>query len=251
LPKGVTLHADANYRTSREVLRQIGLFVDVGEQVKAAGPLQGDAIDIATYANFAGLKNATIAAIGRARSAGFKSNDIAVLTSCGREGSAPMPFDRLGAHTLRRPSTGTTRLVIPRLARLNDQPVTMRHEAAFALIIVKPRPQCASRMVYEVVSIFTKADEHRFKAERQALSERSGFHASDRSRRLWRRPMGGRTEAFPVLHCLRGSSCESARRCPGGQLPGIVVEITGRVGVRLGDQLRPPGRRDLRHLVHL
>ena len=35
------------------------------------------------------------------------------------------------------------------------------------------------------------------------------------------------------------------------ELPGPVVEGTGRAGGRLGHQLRPPGRHDLRHLVHL
>ncbi len=102
LPGWVTLRADANYRTPREILRQIGFFVDVGERVEAAGPLPGDDIDFATYADFAGLKDATVAAISKARSAGFKPDDIAVLTYCGRERSALMPFDRLGAYTLRR-----------------------------------------------------------------------------------------------------------------------------------------------------
>jgi superfamily I DNA and RNA helicase len=102
LPGWVTLHADVNYRTPREVLRQIGLFVDVGEHVKAGGPLQGDDIDIATYADFAGLKEATIRAIGKARSARLKSSDIAVLTYCGRERSVLMRFYQLGAHALRR-----------------------------------------------------------------------------------------------------------------------------------------------------
>ncbi len=69
---------------------------------KPAGPLDGDGIDIATYTDFAGLKDATLAAIGRARQAGFKNGDIAVLTYCGRERSALMPFDRLGGYTLRR-----------------------------------------------------------------------------------------------------------------------------------------------------
>jgi hypothetical protein len=98
----VTLHADVNYRTPHEVLRQIGLFVDGGAHVTAGGPPQGHDIVIATYADFAGLKDATIAAIGKARSAGFKSSDIAVLTYCGRERSELMPFDPLGACTLCR-----------------------------------------------------------------------------------------------------------------------------------------------------
>ena len=102
LPGWVTLRASVNYRTPRDVLRQIGLFINAGERVDAAGPLEGDGIDIATYTDFAGLKDATIAAIGRARHAGFKNRDIAVLTYCGRERSTLMPFDELGGYTLRR-----------------------------------------------------------------------------------------------------------------------------------------------------
>ena len=41
----------------------------------------GDRIDIATYTDFAGLKDATLAAIGRARQAGFKNGDIAKVIS--------------------------------------------------------------------------------------------------------------------------------------------------------------------------
>jgi len=102
LPGWVTLRADVNYRTPRDVLRDIGLFIDIGERVEAAGPLQGDGIDIATYTDFTGLKDATLAAVGRARQAGFKNGDIVVLTYCGRERSALMPFDRLGSYTVRR-----------------------------------------------------------------------------------------------------------------------------------------------------
>jgi superfamily I DNA and RNA helicase len=102
LPGWVTLRADVNYRTPRDVLRQIGLFMNIGERVEAAGSLEGDGIDIATYADFAGLKDATIAAIGRVLNAGFKNGDIAVLTYCGRERSALMPFDQLGEYKLRR-----------------------------------------------------------------------------------------------------------------------------------------------------
>jgi hypothetical protein len=102
LPGWVTLHADINYRTPRDVLREISRLIDLGGRIEAAGPLEGDGIHIATYSDFAGLKNSTIGALDRARNAGFKKGDIAVLTYCGRERSALKPFDRLGSHTLRR-----------------------------------------------------------------------------------------------------------------------------------------------------
>ncbi len=102
LPGWVTLHADVNYRTPRDVLRQIGMFVDLGKHVEAGAPLEGDGIAIVSYVDFTGLKDATVAAIRRARQAGFKDSDIVVLTYCGRERSALMAFDQLGGCTLRR-----------------------------------------------------------------------------------------------------------------------------------------------------
>ena len=102
LPGWVTLHADVNYRTPRDVLSEIGRFVNLGKRVESAAPLAGDGIDMATYADFAGLKDETVAAIKRARLAGFKDADIVVLTYCGRERSALMAFDELGGCSLRR-----------------------------------------------------------------------------------------------------------------------------------------------------
>ena len=37
----------------------------------------------------------------------------------------------------------------------------------------------------------------------------------------------------------------------GDELPGPLVEVPGRFGVRLGHQSHPPGRPDLRHVVQL
>jgi hypothetical protein len=102
LPGWVTLHAHANYRTPRDVLRDIGFLVDTGRHVEAASPIEGDRIEIADYADFGGLRDATIAAIGRARKAGFALADIVVLTFCGRERSQLLPFDRLGGFAMRR-----------------------------------------------------------------------------------------------------------------------------------------------------
>lgn len=102
LPGWVTLNADANYRTPRDVLQQFSRFCGLGTSIKAAGPIQGDGIHIATYSDFNGLCSATVAAIASARSEGFNDSDIVVLTYCGRERSALMPFDQIGAYTLRR-----------------------------------------------------------------------------------------------------------------------------------------------------
>lgn len=103
LPGWTTLRADGNYRTPRDILREIGLFVDAASGVRAASPVEGEGIDLTSYADgFGSLRDATVAAIGRARAADFKSHDIVVLTCCGRDRSQLMPFDNLGGYTFRR-----------------------------------------------------------------------------------------------------------------------------------------------------
>jgi hypothetical protein len=101
LPGWVKLHAHANYRTPRDVLRDIGLLVGASGHAEAASPVQGEGIEIASYADFNGLCDATTAAIGGAQKAGFAVGDVVVLTFCGRERSALLPFDKLGGYAMR------------------------------------------------------------------------------------------------------------------------------------------------------
>ncbi len=102
LPGWVEMHADANYRTPRDILEEIGMLIDLGTPVRTASPVRGDGIETATYADFTSLKAATVAAVARGKAAGFKSDDIVILTYCGRERSQLFPFDTLGRVSLRR-----------------------------------------------------------------------------------------------------------------------------------------------------
>ena len=72
LPGWVTLHAHANYRTPRDVLRDIDQLVGAHRPVEAACPIEGEPLDIATYGDFTGLRDATTAAIARAQQAGSR-----------------------------------------------------------------------------------------------------------------------------------------------------------------------------------
>ena len=102
LPSWVELHADVNYRTPRDILDEIGMLVDMDAPIKAASPVRGEGIETATYNDFTSLKEATVAAVQRAKAAGFKPEDIVILTFCGRDRSQLFPFDALGGLTLRR-----------------------------------------------------------------------------------------------------------------------------------------------------
>lgn len=105
------MRAQVNYRTPRDVLQQIAMLVHPGVRVESASSLAGDGIDIATYRDFNELKTATVAAIDTARRQGFANGDIVVLTYCGRERSALMPFDfeTMDDRVMRRLYVGATR----------------------------------------------------------------------------------------------------------------------------------------------
>jgi hypothetical protein len=102
LPRWVTLHARANYRTPRDVLRDIGLLIGARGHAEAASPIDGEGIEIVSYADLDGLREATAAAIGSAQRVGFTPADIVVLTFRGREHSALLAFDQLGGYAMRR-----------------------------------------------------------------------------------------------------------------------------------------------------
>lgn len=119
LPGWVKLHAHVNYRSPRDIVEAIvpiltrGLDTrDAGEllAVEAASPLTGSELEIATYdaedASGRSMLDATMRAITRALSAGYRRSDIAVLTFAGREHSRILGLDELGPHALRR-FTGT------------------------------------------------------------------------------------------------------------------------------------------------
>jgi hypothetical protein len=97
----VTLHARSNYRTPRNVLRDIGLLIGKTEHAEAAGPVDGEGIEIVSYADFDGLCHATTAAIASAQNAGFALAEIVVLTFRGRDHSTLLPFDQLGNYAMR------------------------------------------------------------------------------------------------------------------------------------------------------
>ena len=102
LPGWTILRADVNYRTPRDILQRIGRLVDAAAGVRPGSPVEGDGIDVATYADDHGLIAATGAAMSAARAAGYKLRDIVLLTFGGRERSVLMPFDRISGCSFRR-----------------------------------------------------------------------------------------------------------------------------------------------------
>jgi hypothetical protein len=102
LPGWVTLHARANYRSPREVVRLLSALLPPDVEIEAAGPLAEAGLEIIEYADAEGLLAGTKEAIRKCLGEGFRRHDIAVVSFRGREGSALLGLDHLGPHPIRR-----------------------------------------------------------------------------------------------------------------------------------------------------
>jgi hypothetical protein len=102
LPGWVTLHARANYRSPREVVRLLSALLPPHVEIEAAGPLAEAGLEIIEYTDAEGLLAGTKEAIRKCLGEGFRRHDIAVVSFRGREGSALLGLDHLGPHPIRR-----------------------------------------------------------------------------------------------------------------------------------------------------
>jgi hypothetical protein len=113
----VTLNADINYRSPRDIVDAIVPLLTRGASpstaallrgIEAASPLSGSELDITTWhdespqASPRSLLDVTMRAITKALSAGYKRSDIVLLTFAGRDHSKLLAQDSLGPHALRR-----------------------------------------------------------------------------------------------------------------------------------------------------
>jgi hypothetical protein len=101
LPGWVRLRADTNYRSPSDVLAWLNGLLGSGRAVHGASPVGGSEVEVLTYADTAGLLEATKRAITQCIGLGFKRTMLAVLTFRGRENSALAPYTQLGPHRLR------------------------------------------------------------------------------------------------------------------------------------------------------
>jgi superfamily I DNA/RNA helicase len=102
LPGWVTLHADTNYRSPRDILDTINGLVGLERPIRPGSPLSGSDCEIISYGSTASLIDETRRALNTCIRLGFKRSMIAVVTYRGREGSALTPFDELGNFRLRK-----------------------------------------------------------------------------------------------------------------------------------------------------
>ncbi|RPH46928.1 MAG: nuclease [Burkholderiales bacterium] len=102
LPGWVTLHARANYRSPRDVVKLLSAILPPEVEIEAAGPFAGAGLELIEYADHEGLLAGTKEAIRKCLSEGFRRHDIAVISFRGRDGSALLGLDALGPHPIRR-----------------------------------------------------------------------------------------------------------------------------------------------------
>lgn len=100
-PGWVQIDARTNYRCPRPVVRMLQGLLPEGDAIEAASPFD-EALDFITYTDAEGLRNGVKEAIRQCLSAGFRKQDIVILSSHGQQTSALMPHDQLGPHHLRR-----------------------------------------------------------------------------------------------------------------------------------------------------
>lgn len=101
-PGWVQIDARTNYRCPRPVVRMLqGLLPEEGS-IEAASPFDEEALDFITYIDAESMRTGVKEAIRQCLSAGFRKQDIVILSAHGQQNSVLMSFDQLGPHHLRR-----------------------------------------------------------------------------------------------------------------------------------------------------
>jgi hypothetical protein len=101
LPGFVTLRAETNYRSPRDVLGYVNRLLEPPRPIEAASPIAGGEVEFLTYADAESLVATTKRAVTRALQGGFRIGDIVLVTFSGRERSTLRSFDQIGPHRLK------------------------------------------------------------------------------------------------------------------------------------------------------
>jgi UvrD-like helicase family protein len=101
LPGWVGLRALTNYRSPRAIVAMLQGLLPAGTAVEAASPFESGEVEFLTYASPEDLRKRVQEAIRTCYSAGFRKEDVVVLSFRGREHSELLGLDRLGSNSLR------------------------------------------------------------------------------------------------------------------------------------------------------
>ena len=101
LPGWVRLRATSNFRSPRSVVRLLQSIVAPEVEIEAAAPIATADVEFLVYPDQAGLLQMAKQGIRSCYSAGFRKEDVALLSYRGRDNSLLLRYDRLGPHALR------------------------------------------------------------------------------------------------------------------------------------------------------
>lgn len=101
LPGWVGLRAQTNYRSPRSIVRMLQALLPAGSEIEAAAPFESGEVEFLTYTDAEGLRRRVQEAIRLCYSAGFRKEDVAIVSFRGREHSALLGLERLGSNSLR------------------------------------------------------------------------------------------------------------------------------------------------------
>lgn len=101
LPGWVGLRARANYRSPRAILRLLEPLLPAEGAIEARSPIEGE-VDVLVYTGPDSLLARVKEAVRHCFSAGFRRDDVAIVSFRGREQSQLLGLDLLGPNRLRR-----------------------------------------------------------------------------------------------------------------------------------------------------
>jgi hypothetical protein len=105
-PARVTLHMPENYRTARAIVDQINQYLELPQPMISMSPCQGQIPEIINVSSTGALLDATGQAVARYLEAGYRLDQILVLSWEGMQKSRLLSLDRLADYSLHR-FTGT------------------------------------------------------------------------------------------------------------------------------------------------
>jgi hypothetical protein len=102
LPAWPVLRARTNHRSPREVVDLLRELLPDAQDIESASPIARGGLELIPYAPSDGPQAATREALRRCLAAGFRRQDIAVISFHGRSQSALLSLDVLGPHSVKR-----------------------------------------------------------------------------------------------------------------------------------------------------
>lgn len=101
LPGWVRLRAKSNFRSPRPIVKMLQPLLPPDIEIEATAPISTAEVEFLVYGDNAGLLQSVKEGIRMCYSAGFRKDDVALLSYRGRENSRLLGYDQLGPHTLR------------------------------------------------------------------------------------------------------------------------------------------------------